>query len=248
MKNTLRFATLLLFLGTLFLTGCKDKEDPTGTIELKIQTTFNGNDFAFGQTYVGRDQRSYRINFMRFYLSNINLVKGDNTTVPLFKAILVNEEDPSSVTYTLEVPAGDYTGFTYGLGLDPATNAIDPATYEAASPLATGYSMYWSWATKYIFFKYEGEASTDPGGSLNNYYFYHIGGDDFYVPMQKNGAITVSKDETSTIALNLDYDLIINAANDYIDVTQDVGTHTGDNMTLATRVYDNWEAAMAAGN
>jgi hypothetical protein len=248
MKKTFRFAAFLLLLGSILMTGCGEKEDPIGTIQLNVVTTFNGNDFVMGQTYTGRDQRSYRTGFMRFYLSNINLIKGDNSTISLSEAMLVNEEDATSKSFTIEVPAGDYTGFTYGLGLDAATNAIDPATYEANSPLATGNSMYWSWATKYIFFKYEVEASTTQGGSLDNFAFFHIGGDDFYVPMQKNQAIAVSEENTTTLELRIDYDRIINGVSDYVDVATDNATHTGDNMTLANRIYDNWEAAFVEGN
>lgn len=248
MKNTIRFAAFLLLLTTVFASGCGNKEDPMGTIQLKIVPTFNGNDFALGQTYTGRDQRSYRLTFMRYYLSNINLVKGDNTTLPLSEAMLVNEEDAASKSFSIEVPAGDYTGFTYGLGLDAGKNAIDPATYEASSPLATGNSMYWNWATKYIFFKYEAEASSTTGGSLDNYAFFHIGGDDFYAPMQKNQTIKVTDENTTTLELRIDYDRIVNGVSDYVDVTTDNATHTGDNMSLATRVYDNWEAAFAEAN
>lgn len=248
MKYTLRFAAFLLLFGSVFMTGCGEKEDPIGTIQFKVVTTFNGNDFVLGDTYTGRDQRSYRMTFMRYYLSNINLIKGDNSTIPLSEAMLVNEEDAGSKTFSLEVLVGDYTGFTYGLGLDAATNAIDPATYEADSPLATGNSMYWSWATKYIFFKYEADASSTSGGAMDNAPFFHIGGDDFYVPMQKNMAISVTEENTTTLELRIDYDRIINGVSDYVDVTVDNATHTGDNMSLATRIYDNWEAAFVEGN
>lgn len=229
-------------LSATFIAGCKDRDDPdaTGTVQLRIVPTFNGNDFSLGQTYAGRDGRAYRLTFLRYYLSNLFLTKADNTTELLADVALIDEGSTDTRTVSAQIKVGEYTGISYGLGLDADRNGMDPATFEAEHPQAD-VSMYWTWATKYIFLKYEGETdASGTGGSSNQTYFFHVGGDQYYTPVSETQTITVVEDETVTINIALDYDRFLNGINDYIDVSVDNATHTMDNMPLANRVIANW--------
>ena len=71
-----------------------------------------------------------------------------------------------------DVPAGNYTGITYTIGVDSLRNTMDVTKRTGNLDIAgTAQGMYWAWNSGYIFFKMEG---TSPQIATSNYR-YHIG-------------------------------------------------------------------------
>lgn len=129
-------------------------------------TTASGDAFTVGK--------------LRYYLSNFRLRRADGSWFVAQQSAessegyhLVDAAVPASTTFEIaNVPAGNYTGIEFLIGIDAARNhagaqtgALDPAR-----------GLFWSWKTGYIFFLFEGHSpqSTSSGQTLT----YHLGGDD----------------------------------------------------------------------
>lgn len=125
--------------------------------------------FACGETYpVGTTATAVTPQDFRFYISQVALVDGDGNEVPLVlrqdgkwqhqDVALIDFEDKSGACAngTTEtnsqvigaVPAGDYTGLKFTLGVPFGLNHIDSTL--APSPLNLT-SMWWNWNAGYKF-------------------------------------------------------------------------------------------------
>lgn len=109
---------------------------------------------------------------LRYYVTNIELHKATGGTWKEEESYhLITVDDQAGLEEELQltdVPAGDYVGISYIIGVDSLRNvsglqegALDPAE-----------AMFWSWNTGYIFVKAEGMSDSSPNGS----FVYHIGG------------------------------------------------------------------------
>ena len=122
---------------------------------------------------------AFTLSKLRYYLSNFRLRRADGSWFVAPQSAessegyhLVDAAVPASTTFEIaNVPAGNYTGIEFLIGIDAARNhagaqtgALDPAR-----------GLFWSWKTGYIFFQFEGHSpqSTSSGQTLT----YHVGGD-----------------------------------------------------------------------
>ena len=115
--------------------------------------------------------QSYTVTKFKYYIGNIRLKKAKGGEMIFKDYYLVNEEDEASKKIVLNsIPAGDYTGIDFIIGVDSLHNCSG-AQSGALDPVN---AMFWAWNTGYIFLKLEGKspASTSPG----NIFEYHIGG------------------------------------------------------------------------
>jgi hypothetical protein len=125
----------------------------TGKLNVKVTYSYGSSPLIFDkELYANMGGDTFTISLIRHYLSNITLI-GDNGKVNLNDYHLINaEETPSTQFQINNVPAGVYKSVSAILGVDSLRNgsglqegALDPA-----------YGMFWTWATGYIFFKFEG--------------------------------------------------------------------------------------------
>ncbi len=244
-KLILSIATAILSLSVL-LTGCKKDEKIAPNTEQKlsfnISNMVGNNAAAYNTLYQDASGRSFNLADMRYYISNIVLIKNDGTKLPINgKVLLVN---PSTKAYDLGiVPVGDYKGFQFMLGLDSVANHSDPTTYSEGNPLAIQTpSIHWSWSSGYIFMKLEGlvDTSLAKTGTTNFQFFYHVGLDKFSKTVDFTNA-TFSVPSGSDKVINLEFDLL--SVLNGIDMRTENSTHTMDNMPLAMKVSNNWPTA-----
>ncbi|MGA0805426.1 MAG: MbnP family copper-binding protein [Pseudohongiellaceae bacterium] len=139
---------------------------------LQFATDVNGAPFACGQSYAGIGTAATTITptDLRFYISSVALLDANDKAVPLAleqdgvwqyqDVALLDFEDgsgpcqngnaPTNHVVRGTVPAGDYTGLEFTLGLPFALNHAD--NLLAASPLNLS-AMFWNWQGGYRFFK-----------------------------------------------------------------------------------------------
>jgi uncharacterized repeat protein (TIGR04052 family) len=202
---------LLLFIWfSWLLTACNDNNDDSSSSEsnsdsitssittsnttVKFAAMVNEQPFQCGNTYsrigLGKGTRdNYKINDLRLYLYDIQLVDSEGNKTPLnltqddkwqqANVALLDFEDGclngttemnTQVVGTLSNDSTtSYTGICINLGLPFALNHIDPAS--APSPLnASG--MLWSWTAGRKFLRLDGIG--DPEG-LKQSYVVHLG-------------------------------------------------------------------------
>lgn len=112
---------------------------------------------------------------LQYYVSNIRLHKSDGSTWAEEESYRIVDAENSETDEGTEVsiiidnvPAGEYTGITYMIGVDSLRNvrgvqdgALDPAN-----------GLFWSWSTGYIFIRAEGNTPYADA----NFFIYHLGG------------------------------------------------------------------------
>lgn len=243
----MRLFASLIIVATIF-TGCKKDDDADVNkiqkIALHLHSMVGNDAVAYGVEYQDASGRKFNLNDLRYYISNIVLIKNDGSLLPLTgKIILAN---PAINEYELgEVPVGSYKGFTFMLGLDSATNHTDPTSYEASNPLSIqSPSIHWSWNSGYIFMKIEGKVDSTlaANGPIDAQYFYHIGMDKFKrtIDFSTNAFKVVSG---SDYEIGLEFDLL--KALNNVDMRTEYDTHTFNNLPLATKIADNWQGAFS---
>jgi hypothetical protein len=136
---------------------------------------------------------------------------------------------------------------SYAVGLNPTLNGTNNPNYDEAQwplshPLSIYNGMYWSWATGYIFSKVEGKTDTSEAQNQTPTFtwFYHSGLDSLYSPNVLNNLnLTIEKDQTTVLQLNLEVNDIFSQPGDTINMQTDYFTHTTDNLELARKVIRN---------
>lgn len=165
---------LPLLITASLLMGCeKDGATPTagvGTVELEMEHVVGTAPLTLNTTtYTTTQGDQFTVSTFRYYLSNITLQKADGTEyVQPESYYLVNQGEEASRRLTLtNVPAGDYTGLTFTIGVDSARN-VSGVQQGALAPS----DMFWTWNSGYIYVKLEGTSPQARTGGL----VFHIGG------------------------------------------------------------------------
>ncbi|WP_133162713.1 MbnP family protein [Flavipsychrobacter stenotrophus] len=186
--------------------------------------------------YTNDVHQAFTVTKFKYYVGNVSLLRKDGTQYQQVSYFLINEEEPLSKQIIWHsIPAGEYTGLSFIIGVDSAHNctglqegALDPIN-----------AMFWTWNTGYIFLKLEGKApaSKSPGRIFE----YHIGG--FREPVNS----------IRTVRLNFSVPLIITPGADHIiqlkaDAAEVLKTPVAIDFSILSSVTDAHNATMIADN
>jgi len=238
---TSRFSFLLGLAALVFTFSSCDKETDDTQVELQVRFTPGGDLFDPATIYT-INGTAVQFNTLRFYLSGIQLEDVAGNPVSTDAYILAQPNDPA---YSLGgVPPQAYTAFNFNVGIDSATNHLDPTQYASSNPLAPqSPNMHWSWTSGYIFLRIDGIYDGDGDGTPDsgNGFEVHLGADNFLSTLSIPGSF--GGDDSETLTLTLNYDpLALFTGIDFPTVNT---THTMDNMPMAMQVKANIPAAFA---
>lgn len=149
----------------------------------------------------------YQVDLLRFYVSQVALVKADGTEVPLAGLNLAEYRRGGSsqdlLMFKADAPAGDYAGIRFVIGVPREQNHLDAAKQQA--PLGVGGGMYWSWNAGYMFYRLEGKFMN--GGKPTSF-LMHLGTDAFaqHVDLSDlmRNSIKISVGKDAAVRLTLD--------------------------------------------
>ena len=169
----------VLALAVVAAAACKKDETPTnptpqtGSFVLELDHVWGMNMAPFSMnTAMVHPMTGDSLTFttFKYYVSNLQLQKTDGTWWAQEESYyLVDLSTPESAEITVaNVPAGDYTGFRFTLGVDSTRN-VSGAQTGALDP-AEG--MFWSWNSGYIMLKAEGTSPQAGDGT----FVFHLGG------------------------------------------------------------------------
>lgn len=186
--------------------GCAGGE-PEGPIDVVVpfEARVAGAPFACGETYtdIGSPPVSIEALDFRLYVYDVTLLDADGVAVPVAleqdgrwqyeDMALLDFEDGSAscatgspdlrTEITGRVPAGDYQGLSFRIGVPPELNHLDAAV--APAPL-NDPGLWWAWTSGYKYARIDVKTDTNPS------FFFHL------------GATTCSRDDGGTYACALD--------------------------------------------
>lgn len=177
-NRSLGWSFALLLLSTA-LAGCKrDKEEevaPTGdevhTVDLRLKFVFQygTHDYEIGSEYTDAAGRIYRLDTVRFLLSNLHVIDDELNVLANYPDVnlLVDAASPANDFALGVLTAAHAHQIRFNIGLDPALNNTDPGT--AAAPL-NDPAMYWGSGADegYWFLVLEGVVDSDNNGVLES--------------------------------------------------------------------------------
>ena len=163
---------LLTALLVLCMACKKDVQDQKGTLQITFKNVVNGAPLKLNSSnYTNAAGETFTISTFKYYISNITLIKLDNSELKLPAAYyLVNEADSASKVINIPAPGGEYRAISFMLGVDSIRN-VSGAQTDALDPVN---GMFWSWNSGYIMAKLEGTSPVST--AANNALTFHIGG------------------------------------------------------------------------
>jgi hypothetical protein len=238
---------LLAVAGILAFTGCKEDEVTEGKLRLTAKAYQGDETLVMGDVYTDPFDRPMFVEQFRAYVSNVYAINENNEEIKLFTVDQINFNGSWAREFTL--PAGKYKGIKVGLGVPAEFNTdVDPASYPNDHPLSINGAegMFWTWASGYIFVKYEGKVALDgDASSILDPYAFHVGGDMFYETVTFTQPFEIDE-ARSNLELVFKADQFLQNGNDVIDLAEDNLTHTMDNMPLANRFMELFTNAIVA--
>ncbi|MBS1684909.1 MAG: hypothetical protein JSS76_09150 [Bacteroidetes bacterium] len=228
-KYNLYILALVAIIATT-ASSCKKNSTPdgTGSVTVHFDNRYASTDLALGTAYTTSNGETLTPTTFNYFVSNFVLVKSDGTkyTVPKDQCYhLVREGVDSSADLTIQnVPAGDYTGVQFIIGVDSAKNTAPVSERTGDLDVAGAASdMYWTWNSGYIFYKLEGMSPQAPYDSMMGMamMYYHVGGyggmssatinNIRTVSLTSGTAAQVRSGHHSTVYLYADVDAVFNA-------------------------------------
>lgn len=152
------------------------------------------------------NNKKVKLSRAAFYLSDISLNQGDNTTVDLENQyLLVDAVKPNAEFDLGNWPVSSIHGINMYIGVSKLVNHNDPAAWPANHPLAPqNPSMHWGWAAGYRFMAIEGLVDNNGDGTPEALFEYHNVGDEIYTAVEVKG-ITSAANGVLQVHLVLDY-------------------------------------------
>lgn len=150
--------------------------------------------------------KKVKLSRAEFYLSEIEIIRPDGSTVMLTNQhILASATSPAQAFDLGQWPVSAANGLVVRLGVDPAHNHTDPASYPAEHPLAPkNPSMHWGWVSGYRFMAIEGRIDNNNDGVPESALEFHNLGDELYTNATITGTAT-AENGVLNLHLKLDY-------------------------------------------
>ncbi len=232
--------------GIVVFTSC-NKNSPT-SVTLKLHATYGNSTFSLNQANIDPAGRYIEMNTAMFYLSHINLIKKDGSTVPLKQVALFDLNDPTLMSASGDNIQGDFTGISFVCGLDSMQNdTTNPLNYSIPNPLSGDYNMYWG-MMKYRFEVFEGKWDTAVMPIMRNGLLYHVGTNTAYRETTLTKNFTVNKDPY-TLDLYLDVEKIFynTATGETLDIVTQPTTSSQSNEdpAILKTFTDNFSKAFS---
>lgn len=166
-------ALLAVGLGFLALPPLRAAEPPGHNVTLVFHLTWGNEPLAVPSAALrNASGQLLRLTRLSALVSGLVLLRADGGTVQLPGQYGFLDAAAPRLAVTLTgVPAGDYRGLGFDLGLPAAVNHADPSAWPAGHPLNPLVNrLHWGWQGGYVFLALEGRwtaaaPACDPAGS-----------------------------------------------------------------------------------
>lgn len=206
----------------LFLLGmCAPGIQAQTNVVLQMDQLLEGQPFAYDQVTQAELGFYFKATRLQYYVSEITLIHDGGQITPVPDYYLLVDPAKDSVFALGNFAVTDLEKIEFWIGVDSATNHLDPALYPENHPLALkDPSMHWGWAGGYRFIAFEGLAGNTPG-FVNNVFQIHTIADENYrkVALEINEIVN---GDTMLVPIEADYARLLHK----IDVSTGVTSHS----------------------
>ena len=239
------FSTLIAIILVMTISSCWKNKDST-KVDLNLSLAWYGENVSIGDTVLYQGSMPLRLEKFKCYIDNISIRDMDGNWIASGSIDLV-EFMPSTQLTSAEFEATllkrgvEIDALRFGVGVDPSYNLLDnaPATFPNDHPLGIvgGAGMYWTWATGYIFTKFEGKVALSDGEEFTDPFAFHTGTDPLYreVVLELAESVCIGAEENHEFNIAIDLGASISSSEDELDLLNNGITHTLDNVELAER-------------
>lgn len=165
----------------LFLLGlCTASFQAQTNVVLQMEQLLEGQPFAYDQTTLAELGYYFKATRLQYYISEITLIHDGGQITPVTDYYLLVDPAMDSTFSLGNFAVTDLEKIEFWIGVDSATNHLDPALYPESHPLALkDPSMHWGWAGGYRFIAFEGLAGNTPGFVTNVFQIHTIADENY---------------------------------------------------------------------
>lgn len=162
MKTFFKYLFLLVLSISIFSCSSDDTAEVisgNGDLIVHFDNSVNGDDLILGSSYTNSNGETLKINRFNYIVSNFVLIKEDNSEVVYPKNqsyFVINEGANLQDVNLANIPAGNYKGIKFGVGVDQARFIAGQAEQQDFWDFAMSNNMTWSWSVGYKFINFEG--------------------------------------------------------------------------------------------
>jgi hypothetical protein len=246
--------TIIIISALITFCGCKKKKpnDPPadtvsmGTFMLHLHSNIDQHEVErYDTAYTTGSGRKILLNMAQMYISGIQLVKLDGTTVDFTGVKLLKTLD-SEVYYVGTAPVGNYKSIRFKVGLDQTANQENPTT-PSDSALLNKPQMWFGASAQpdgYVFLNVQGKIDTTANASGTEAqmqsFVYKIGTNANYkqiIMPDKN--FSIAENQTEYGHITIDYSKIFNGTKLYQPANLSVATTSANSTAPATVIVNN---------
>lgn len=249
MMFTMPFRVFLSLTVLLLLTACLDDDDQVfGDVEVAVdfRAEFNGDPLAISAgTYAYPTGADLKVLLFQYYVSDLELLPADGgdpvvlSDVELIRYRSATEDETETRSYT--VPAGNYTGLRFGLGVSPDLNALDPNNF--AADFALNENEFWNATARYVFAKIEANADLENDGTFDTGLSYHMGSDALYRTVVFTGDFILDGNDDPRLTVIADVLRALSGNGETFDISDpDRQRVHGGNQAVAESIWDRLAA------
>lgn len=240
-QNLKRYIVFSLICAIFWSCKKDDIEYSAGSeVQIELNALWNSEKIQLNQSMELDSLTKIQVNDLKFYISDLILVKSDSQEVQISYAdyaesvFLYRLQEDTALNFQIET--GEYIGMKFNVGLAPDLNDMDPNKYDATHPMSREQDMYWD-MTKYRFLVLEAVADYPTENDFSHYISYHLGGEKYlrsvFVPFHLNVQSGQKKFQT----LNIHLDKILNG----LDYTTFFSFHSSESQEdLGLLMMDNF--------
>ncbi|MBB4078904.1 hypothetical protein GGR28_001521 [Lewinella aquimaris] len=234
---------LLLFV----LTACQDDDDPVSATEevelsLDFRADYAGQPLAIQSgTYTYPTGARLKVLLFQYYISDLELLPvGGGEAVRLTDIDLIrwmSASEPATTTRSYRVPAGEYRGLRFGLGVKPELNARNPS--EFAADYVLNEAEFWGPTTRYVFAKIEANADLENDNTFDTGLSYHLGTDALYTTVTFDQTFRVAEGSSPAITVAADVLRALSASGQTFDISNpDQRNVHGGNQEVGRDIWE----------
>lgn len=155
LKNFIFFLSFFFFLSFSSHQEKTDVGNTSSTIKIIFKNKVKGSSIILNDSlYTNPFNEKYSITRLRYYVSNVCLNGSVNNFKEKNSYHLIDESKKESQSFTITLPAGNYTSLNFLLGVDSLHNVSGAQTDD----LDPTKDMFWTWNSGYVMAKMEGNS------------------------------------------------------------------------------------------